>query len=266
MAPKSKAVVTIVVGSYAERMAQATNPFMRAYANKCDAEFIVLQIPRFQHLGQLYYEKFQLYSLFEKYERILYLDNDVLVSPLSPDLFELTPADHFAACAEETWSRFPECKRAILAELGDIPWNYPYFNAGVMLASHSQREVFNPAHPALQRWATDHVRQRYPYQGDDQTYFNYRVNELQLPMIDHGFRFNHTRSISQTHTRFSSYFIHYAGPCGHRYGDRLEQIEKDSRAMASPAILALSRSSHAFRWLADRLDLDFVNYLLRKRN
>jgi hypothetical protein len=262
---KSKAIVTIVVGAYAERMAKATNPFMREYARKCGADFIVIELPKFQHLGQLYYEKFQLYSLFDTYERILYLDNDVLVSPDSPDLFLLTPHDHFSASSEETWSRYPECKRAVLAELGEIRWTYPYFNAGVMLASRQHREIFNPHHPALKRWANEEVRRRYPYQGDDQTYFNYRVNELQLPMVDQGFKFNHTRSISRTHTRFRSFFIHYAGPSGHRYGDRLVQIEKDARALARSPIRELSRRSLAYRWLADRFDLDFVSYLLRDR-
>jgi lipopolysaccharide biosynthesis glycosyltransferase len=265
MTTNTKAIVTIVVGPYAERMAKATNPFMRDYARKCGADFFVIQEPKFQHLGKLYYEKFQLYALFETYERILYIDCDVLVSPDSPDLFSLTPADHFSASSEETWSKYPECKSAILAELGEIRWTYPYFNAGVMLASRLHREVFDPSHPALQRWANEEVRKRYPYQGDDQTYFNYRVNELQIPMVDRGFKFNHTRSIARTQTRFRSFFIHYAGPSGHRYGERLVQIEKDARALASPTTRALSRRSLVYRWVADRFDIDFVKYLFRKR-
>jgi hypothetical protein len=84
-------------------------------------------------------------------------------------------------------------------------------------------------------------------------------------MVDHGYRFNHTRSISRTHTRFRSFFIHYAGPSGHRYGDRLIQIEKDARAFASPFIRWLSRQSLAYRWIADRTDLSFVKYFINSR-
>ena len=266
MSKKNIAVVTIVVGDYAERMAKATNPFMRDYARNCGADYLVIQEPKFRNLGQLYYEKFQLYDLFEKYERILYLDNDVLVSPDSPDLFLSTPESHFSASSEETWSKYLECKAAIQNELGEIKWNYPYFNAGVMLASRIHREVFNPASPGLLRWATDEVRKRYPYQGDDQTYFNYRLNELKLPMMDQGYRFNHTRSIAQTWTRFRSYFIHYAGPSGHRYGDRLRQIEKDARVLANRPLLALSRRFLGYRWFADRFDVDFLRYLTRLRS
>ncbi len=238
---------------------------MQDYARRCGADFVVIREPKFQHLGQLYYEKFQLFEILESYERVLYLDNDVLVSPDSPNLFELTPIDHFAASSEETWSKVPDCKNAILTELGEIRWMYPYFNAGVMLACRAHREVFNPDHPALRRWATDEVRKKYAYQGDDQTYFNYRVNELQIPMRDHGYRFNHTRSIARTHTRFNSFLIHYAGPSGHRYGDRLVQIEKDASALSSPFIRTLSRKSIGYRWFADRFDLDFIRYLIRGR-
>ena len=255
------ALVTIVVGDSARRMAASTNPLMKRYADRAGADFVVIDRPRF---GALYYEKFQLYDLFPTYDRILYVDNDVLISPDSPDLFREVNEAEFAAASEETWSKSGVCKSAIFNELGEVAWRYPYFNAGVMLASRAHRAVFDPEYPLLSQWANDRVRSMYPFQGDDQTYFNYRVNQLNLEMKDLTYVFNHTRSIQNTKTRFRSWFIHYAGPSGHRYGERIEQIEKDARVLASPFTLFLSRRLLTYRWLADRFDVAFVQYLLQR--
>jgi glycosyltransferase involved in cell wall biosynthesis len=262
---EKKALVTITVGDYAIRMARATQPLMREYASRCEADFLVITQPKFEHLGQLYYEKFQLYEFLQSYDRVLYVDNDVLIAPDSPNLFLMTPLDHFGASSEESWTKCADCKRAICDELGSTNWTHPYFNAGVMLASRNHREIFDPDQPGLKLWATETVRKKYEYQGDDQTYFNYRLNDLRLPMVDHGYRFNHTRAIERTQSRFRSFFIHYAGTSGHRYGSRIEQIEKDARVLQNPFLLALSRRSLTYRWIADLFDFGFLRYLFGER-
>ena len=82
-----KAVVTIAVGERYTEMAKVTHPTLKAYADKVGAEFIVIDTPT----ETPHWEKFKLYELLIKYNRIIYLDTDLIVRDDCPDLFELIP-------------------------------------------------------------------------------------------------------------------------------------------------------------------------------
>jgi hypothetical protein len=257
-----RAIVTLAIGELFEEMGKITHPLMREYAGRCNADFIVITAPHLGHLGRFTYEKFQLYSLLDIYDRIIFIDTDILVSKDSPNLFDVVPRDHFGAASETTYSQAPVHQRITQEELGPIDWKYPYFNSGMMIFSRAHKEVFDPNDPKLARWATDEVRTRYNLLGSDQPYLNYRVNELGVPFVDVGFRFNHTRAIRETQYRFQSHFIHHSGPSGHRYGTKLHQLSKDAGVLGNPFLLRLSQRIPAYRWIADRLDWGFVEYLL----
>jgi hypothetical protein len=98
----------------------------------------------------------------------------------------------------------------------------------------------------------------------DQPILNYLVNYHKFDVINLGHKYNHTRVIKDTKSRFSSYFIHYAGPSGHRYGPRMKQIELDAKVMTSPFNLMLSQHVTYYRWLADRVSIYFLKYLFNK--
>lgn len=250
---QKKAIVTITIGEKYWKMASHTHPLLKRYAEKCDAEFVVIDhnimIDRF---GRATYEKLQLHDLLKHYDRIAFIDTDILVAPDSPDVFKLTPEHKVGASTEETYSKSARDKRVTQEVLGDVTWHNVYFNCGMMVLSKAHRELVNPDAPGLLLWATGKFRSSHVNLLNDQPFFNHRVNKLGLEVEDLGYKFNHTRVITPTHRRFLSHFIHYAGPSGHRYGERVKQIEMDSKVLHNSLLLMLSRRIPAYRWIADR--------------
>ncbi len=260
-----KAIVTIAIGEHGEEMAKITHPLMRAYAEYTGAEFIVIDKPFFlDRFGKHTYEKLNCYKLLEEYERIIFLDSDILISLGSPDLFEIVPESVFGASNEYFYPMRERDISLTQIELGPIEWEHPYFNAGMMVFSKAHKELFNPEDPDLQHWVFSDFRNNHVNLLNDQPYFNYKLNKIGYEFIDLGTKFNLTRAIRDTKIRFRAYFIHYAGPSGHRYGTRLEQMARDRDVLNSPALLWLSKKFPSYRWVADRVNKAFLVYLLNK--
>jgi len=259
-----KAIITLAIGEAFGEMGKITHPLMKRYADKCNADFIVLDEIKLQdQLKLLTYEKFQVHDyLNNQYDQIVFIDTDIVVLPNSPDLFDMVPSDTFAASNEELYSMSGPHKEITQKVLGNINWTAPYFNSGVMVIGKIHAGSFNPVNPLIKAWTShsgndDHVM-------SDQPIINYLVNRSNYKFIDLTHKFNHTRVIKDTKTRFNSYFIHYAGPSGHRYGDRMKQIKLDANVANNSVSFFLSRKFPIYRWVADRLDLDFLKYVLAK--
>ncbi|MBK8163199.1 MAG: hypothetical protein IPK65_08640 [Gammaproteobacteria bacterium] len=264
--PKSRAVVTLAIGDLYERMGQITHPLMQLYAQRHNAEFVTINQPKVQVKYGLdnRYDKFQLYELLDRFEQIAFFDSDILIAPDAPSIYDMVPIDVFGAANEESFSLSKNDKEQTQEILGKIQWKNVYFNSGVMVFGKSHQVVFDPKVAALAEWAEKKIT--IPKRTtNDQAYLNYRINQLNVPFLDLGYRFNHTRVITATQKRFRSWMIHYSGASGHRYGDRVSQIEKDSRIMKSPSQLWLSRKYPFWRWFSDRLDKDFVKYLFTEK-
>lgn len=263
----ARAVVTLTIGDFYSEMGEITHPFMKNYAARCGANFVVLDQKRVtEHFGlDAKYEKFQLHGLLDYYEHIAFIDTDILITPNAPSLFELSPANQFAAASEALFSQAKRDIQLTQKVLGPVDWQNPYFNSGVMVFGRAHRAVFDPTTKQIMVWSTGSFRKQQVNLLNDQPYLNHRVNDLGIKLFDLGHRYNHTRVIKQTATRFRSFFIHYAGASGHRYGSRLEQLSKDARILKSPWRFGLSRNLLPYRWIADRSDLAFVAYLRHER-
>jgi len=259
-----RALVTLATGDFYIRMGEITIPLMRSYAKRCGVDFVVIDTPRVQVQYGLppRYDKFQVYELLKEYDQIAFLDNDILVVPDAPSIFDLVDLGVFAASSEETFSKAPTDKAQEL--LGSVNWKHPYFNSGVMVFGKAHSAVFEPTEMTLHLWASGKFKDIHGVDGADQAYLNHRVNLLDIPFLDLGYKFNHTRVIIETHKRFLSYFIHYSGVSGHRYGERLIQMGKDAEVMLSPWRLRLSRKYPRLRWVFDRCDRAFIEYLYRQ--
>lgn len=259
------AVVTASVGEAFSEMGRITQPLMEVYANRCGAKFVVISEPVLGARQSLpgRYEKFQIHELLNNFERILFLDNDILVVPDAPNLFEQVPEHLFSAVSETAFSRASLDIELTQKVLGSVPWRVPYFNTGVMLIGQSHKALFDPKRSELTAWNDfSSADTRYHPAGEDQAYLNYLVNADQIEFLDLGYQFNHTRVRTDTEQRFRSHFIHYAGPSGFRYGTRLEQMRKDARVLNSPLALRLARAMPVLRWVLDRCDVAFASYLL----
>jgi alpha-N-acetylglucosamine transferase len=212
------AVVTIALGPEFQQMAAMTAPLIAGYARRLGADFLQIGQPS----TSPHFEKFQLHHLLLKYERVIYLDADLIVNDHCPDLFALVPADRFGA-----WfpSRMGPGFEAVIAQaqaaLGDIGWNTDYFNSGVMVVSRCHREMFAPPYNYLDGFF-------------EQTLLNYRVQKLRFPVTDIGWQCNHTGRVRTPNGWLGSHIIHYAG-LGHTPGvSRIDQIRRDLKLLGKP--------------------------------
>lgn len=263
----TKALVTLAVGDLYTKMGLITHPLMRSYADRCGVDFIVIAERKVNEKYGLdeRYEKFQLYDLIDDYDQIAFIDTDILISPKAPSLFDLVPPDRFAAASEAGFSKASRDVELTQRVLGEVQWRNTYFNSGVMVLGKKHKQVFDPARSELKLWSTGDFRKEEVNLLNDQPYLNHRLNDLGIELLDIGYKYNHTRVITDTQTRFKSYMIHYAGPSGHRYGSRLEQLQKDFDVLTNPKALELSISYPSYRWVMDRLDTAFLRYLFQEK-
>src|SRR5437660_169826 len=142
----TRALVTLRLGDGCNAIARETGPFLEAYAAAVGADLVC--IDRSKGLGPTpHFEKYQIRELLGDYDRVLYVDADVLIVPDSPDLFEIVPLNEFGAyLASHHSDVHDEAARAIQATLGCLGWGREYFNSGVMLVGRAHRDVFDPSH------------------------------------------------------------------------------------------------------------------------
>lgn len=215
-----KALLTIAIGTDFQELTHLTHPAMSAYARQIGADFISLNTSD----GAPVLEKFRIAEFFDLYERILFVDTDIVITGHCPDVFAFVPDSAFGAWFPNPMipGRFADQIARAQAELGDIGWTQNYFNAGVMVASRVHRAIFeNPKSEA------SFVR---PENYFEQTLFNYRVQKSQCQTIDLGFRWNHTNVVVDQ-DRFKSHFIHYAGKGHIPQLRRADQIRADLRTL-----------------------------------
>ena len=242
-------IVTLSIGDEAQSIGSASMPLMQAYASRCHADFKVLGATHRSAGAEAFYEKFQIRELLDQYQRVLYIDLDVLVNPMSPDLFEQVPQNAFAATSVETvLSKAAIERRQIQDCLGDIDWSHPYFNAGVMLFGQSAKPMLDFCEKNQNTWV-QFIQANNLRTFHDQTLLNYALNQTKTEFCDLGRSFNFTRAWQQFNQRFSHHFIHYAGLSGNRDW----QMHRDFRVFNSPSPFWLLRKSPSATWVFDRL-------------
>ena len=159
----SKAVVTVAVGESGRSLLRISEPGMREYAEAVGADFVVLTWPG--HPDWPMSGKFQVPKALDLYDRIAYLDADVLVNRNTVDLFdacspqEVGGYDDLAGVLRWAPGFIGDYQRARSYQ-GLPACRVPYYlNAGVMVLSkchipvmtHPQRPV-PPAHCNEQHW------------------------------------------------------------------------------------------------------------------
>lgn len=190
-----RAVITIAIGEEFRQIAAMTHPLIEAYARRIGADFISLH----GDIAKPWQEKFRLFDFLELYDRVLFLDTDVIVKPDCPDLFELVPLDDFGAwLTSRHGPRFDPLIARIQEHLPDLGWRKTYFNSGVLVVSRQHRDAFVKTN-------------EYQDEQYEQTLLNYRIQKLGYRIFDIGYRFNHTGVASQIADRFASHILHYAG-------------------------------------------------------
>lgn len=194
------AVVTIVIGNTYNDLSKLTHPTIKAYADKIGADFIVWKtMGKHTHPG---YQKLEIKELLKKYERVLYIDTDIIIREDSPNLFDVVPKEKVGLFNEGRFvlrsdSFYDFCRQV---NFNPQDWDKRYFNTGVLVVSREHSEMFNQ--PPVE------INSFY-----EQTYLNVMICHLGFKIHDLSYKFNRM-SIMDNATgepRHDAYFVHYAG-------------------------------------------------------
>lgn len=205
------AIVTLCVGDVMEPIAKLSHPTIKAYADKIGADFIVLDEKKISE-SVIQYEKFQIFKLLTQYDRIIYLDTDMIIRPDCPDLFEEVPEDQIGVFNEGRFTDTMELIRdtCIKYQISIPKWDRQYYNTGTMVVSRLHRHLFKKPDKEFELYNC----------GDNRAVAHYEQPYLNVKIITEGYKvheLNHKfnrLSIMDSITgenRLSSYIIHYAG-------------------------------------------------------
>lgn len=199
---KRSLVLTMGDATY-RPLTDLTFPSVETYAGSIGADFHVISsrtIPNV-HMG---YEKFQARGLLDRYERIIYLDGDVLVRPGTPNLLDLVPYGSFGAVNEldylNHWTE--EMVARQIAPCGwEGAWSWGQFNSGVMIFDDTHKKVFeNPVVTNLPLW--------------DQPCLNVAVRRLAVPFFNLPVAYNfmvYHRYSHYSELRRQAHILHFSG-------------------------------------------------------
>ena len=222
---KKNLIFSLTIGNYSNYQ---TTIFMENYAKKCGADYLPLQNTIINH-SNLFFEKFYFVELLNLYDRIFYVDADVLVTPNAKNVFEEFPDENsFYAYAENDnyhWMDRDYCIDPLMSDCPEWPiqknGKRQYFNAGIFLVSKPIQKYFInfrdvPNLPNI-------------YEFGDQTYLNYLVvkNKIKFSSIPHSYNRMNLGKSDPDKDRYNSNFIHYAGPDLYGDGNRDLTISND---------------------------------------
>lgn len=199
-------IMTIVSGSKYQEIWKRSRPYFEDYADRCGADLLVLDnLP--DNLPSPHWAKFSIYELLKKqYDRIAFIDADILIRPDAPSLFDIVPEDQFGIFNEGTYTPRAVC----IHELRKVynvtlkKWNgKDYYNTGVMVASRQHRFLFK---------VTEEVKPLRNSFGE-QTYLNLKLMVSGVKIFSLPYQFNRMSIMDRVIgiSRLDSYFVHYAG-------------------------------------------------------
>ena len=226
-----------------QRLAKDTHPAMKAYADRCGADFNVITVPEDE--GDLCcYNKWRVPMMLQKYDRVLYVDTDIFIIPNAESIFDLVPAGKFGAYDElkrmgdpirHVYEKFLKAMGCQHAEsMGSSLENY--VNAGMFLASRDVMMSHAFLLMALPGAYDDNMDL-----FKEQSMLNFNLQKFLIPVFDVGVKFNAFLGYADEAGKIFGVsmeecsFIHMAGMF-HRPG----ATEEDNMETAKKALAMLS--------------------------
>jgi len=270
------AIVTLAFGK--TNYLALTLPTIQAYASRIQVPLITIRDQILSGVSPAF-EKWQLSNFLDEYDRILYLDADIVVTPHAPDIFKLPiPKSHLAAVIDKSDNAIREHPD----ELGFKGWgnhDFPileqlfgpirkpqeqlyYFNAGVMLVSKSHQKIFRMLKDTANT-ITDDTRLRKT--GEEQSTVNYFMNKEGIPLHPLDKQWNHILGHQDPAPPWiqDSYFAHYAGTSSKRWAILSHFPELTPYAQTNPfAFTPLHQLPSAAEVKMDRCHFDLIYGLL----
>tara|TARA_R100000458_G_C8247137_1_gene224833 strand:+ start:155 stop:856 length:702 start_codon:yes stop_codon:yes gene_type:complete len=204
-----KLLVTTRADSAVYEMAFHTHPLIVNYANKCGADFLILQEQSECEVGhgKHHFKIMELGNLLEEYDRVLCVDSDILIRDTCPNLFDVVPYDNIGTIYEDKGTRREDRHERIRLsqkQFGDVGWTEGYINTGVFLVSKPHANIFEKIDGEF-----------YTGRGFDDVHLGYLINKYNHPVTELPYQYNHMTMFSEdwngSPNRFDSHIIHYAG-------------------------------------------------------
>ncbi|MDP6709597.1 MAG: glycosyltransferase [Alphaproteobacteria bacterium] len=212
-----RAIYTIMIGN--DPTYRYARHAFADYATRVGAELIVrtkLQLSRPE--GLIYnmaraakIQKLFMKELLAEYDRVLYLDADILVAPHAPDIFETYADPEVVYMFDEGGYADRTVEIDAVSRLLGLEGDWPrhdgrpvYYNSGVILCSRGC-----PLFDLFQLEEVGMIDESLRLV--DQTYINYLVNRHGLEAQSLDPRFNRMEILGDDERRLEAYFIHYAG-------------------------------------------------------
>lgn len=225
----NRLIVSAFLDDKFERLKTLTLPSIAAYAQWLGISLKLLDygipltaIPAFT--------KFWIYELLDEYDEILWLDADVLISPIAPSIFEAANG-RFAAFDETQFvkQRSVQLAEYILEIKGERvdPRSLKYFNTGVMVIPRSAKPILDRKDPDLLKAIDLSEREKIPFW--EQSYFNLKIREHDIPVawLSDSWNMFPISKNWQARARVA-HIIHYAG-LGKNDPKTVKMIEHDKR-------------------------------------
>lgn len=198
---KENLVLSIAVGEYYNQISEITLPFLKEYAEKIGADFILINEFNQKYITQKW-NKFYISELLNEYKRIIYFDIDIIIRKDCPNLFEIVPENKLGMFNEGRYVARYEFLEQASEYYGESlrKWNGKFYNSGVMVISRIHKQLFR-------------MPKGIDYVETDQPYLNLRILNDKIEMFDLDFRFNRMDILDTICgiSRLDSYIIHYAG-------------------------------------------------------
>lgn len=195
-------ILTISIGEFYNFLSQLTHPTLKYYAEKINADFMAITEPQISN-STPHWEKFLISDLLKEYDRIIYLDTDLIVRKDTPNLFDQVPYFELGMLDEApyTENRVLSFQQAC-NDYGVLckDWDGKYYNTGVMVISRPHKNIFEKPEKEI-------------FNFYEQTYINMKIATTKTQVHNLEYWFNRM-SCFDPHigeNRHSSYIIHYAG-------------------------------------------------------
>lgn len=174
--PGGLAVVTAAVGPIGRAYLAAAGPTQLAYAKRVGADYRVIAGPDAEVYPLRW--KWRVWDYLGWYDRVLFLDADVVLGPDCPDLFAAVPPG--VVGARDDWSHLKSHDwlvtegRAVAAAAGlGLADVRTCWNTGVMVLSAAHRPLVGPPAEPLPA-----------FHCTEQHLFNLRARDLAAPVVD----------------------------------------------------------------------------------
>ena len=217
--PKSKNLIITVGAGPIGSLYKFSGPLMQDYSQKVGADFILLEGQTQKYWGN---EKFRIRKYSSAYERILFLDIDILIKRNSPNLFDIIDEDCVSMHNDRDFltprwgikdkKKLLSCRFDDEKTIDRLANTKKVYNTGVVLSSKCHENLWEPI---SYDYRQTHWDEQFQIESNC-LYYEYKTKDLPT-------EFNCQSWMKDFDTmKKDAFFIHYAGD-----KNREENMERD---------------------------------------